>query len=221
MQRDLAAWKQMEVQSSTCLELNRRNSGSKPHDFQDLEIWTENKLEADSKSAQLPWVMFIYLYACWLLKKHVFFLVWWNPHGNQAQMWIHLGGVLRHGATPSSPLFGSGFSMKAIQLGVSPMTMRPRGPRSPGRVPLRRLYQLAGPGRWYSTHGWSRERAQGGERWKEGPGLQWENWIEIRGQNGFWWDFRVWRMGFYGILWLKVRFNRQLWGCRGNNFPVD
>ena len=57
------------------------------------------------------------------------------------------GGVLSHGATPSSPFFGSGFSMKTIQLGVSPMTMRPSGPRSPGRVPLRRLYQLAGPGR--------------------------------------------------------------------------
>ena len=102
-----------------------------------------------------------------------------------------------------SIFLGSGFSMKTIQLGVSPMTMRPSGPGSPGRVPLRRLYQLAGPGRWYSTHGWSRERAQGGERWKEGPGLQWENWIEIRGKNGIWWDFRVWIlmdfMAFYGL----------------------
>ena len=98
----------MEVQSSTCLGLNRRNSGSKPHDFQDLEIWTEIKLEADSKSAQLPWVMFIYLYAFCLFKKCFCFLVWWNPHGNQAQVWIHLWRCPKSWSYPQFSIFWVG-----------------------------------------------------------------------------------------------------------------
>ena len=106
------------------------------------------------------------------------------------------------------------------------MAISPPHAPGPGRVPLRHLHQLAGPGRWHSTGGRSREfRTQGGERWKEGAGLRARREVDrnegLMESAGISWHFcRDFWENCRGFYWLEVPFDRQVWGWRGNHFPL-